>query len=435
MDAPRIGRKIDTVLSHYRALDLAVVEQNTYALTGAAPDQTGLAGVYFGSGASGATTNVLNVVVRDNVFALAAVSTGVTFEAVFIQNPDAQALFDNTWGAAKAFSGNPPGAILEVPGRVIHIDWSPTSSFIFADFPVRNAGTSQVSALKYIPGADWFTASTQAKPSDQATPGTVRVELNNAVLQRLGNGTYSAPLLVQAPGLSSQTVTIEVTVTGNGDVGPFNAALPMLRQSTATVIQAEDYDLGGQGKGYVDLTPAVDHVRLVFVSGGGGSSANIDRFRIAPVDRTLAGKAVLGEATGSNTIEIGTCFAVGVPGSISELRFYLADGESGSHTLRLWGPAGDVLASKLYEGPNTPGWHAVTLSQPVTVTPNLYTVSVEAYTNWQKTGVADRPLVVTRPGVLSFVSGAYAKASANYPNLPLYDYAMTDVEFTPSYAT
>lgn len=209
-----------------------------------------------------------------------------------------------------------------------------------------------------------------------------------------------------------------------------------MRQSTATVIQAEDYDLGGQGKGYVDLTPAVDHVRLVFVSGGGGSSANIDRFRIAPVDRTLAGKAVLGEATGSNTIEIGTCFAVGVPGSISELRLLPRRRRVRQSYAAAVGPSRRRVGievvrrtqhARLARGHAFAAGHRDT--QPLhRVRRSLHELA-EDRRGRQAPGGDKAGRSFVRVGCLR------EGKAANYPNLPLYDYAMTDVEFTPSYAT
>jgi hypothetical protein len=239
-----------------RPLDLVIFERNGYAYTAAtAAEQAAVTGIRIG--ADPTATNTYNVVFRANTFGLAAGGTGVRFTDVATVGRDSVALFDNTYGDAGTDYDAVIGPSVEVPTRIVALSWQPSTSTpppVAVTFRNAGVGTTAKGAVLLLRGADWFTASVQAVPADETADGTIHIQLNNAVLSKLGNGTYAAPLEVTW-STRKRTLTVQVEVTGNANVGPYLGRLPMLRQTEATLMQAEDFDLGGQGKGYVDFSP------------------------------------------------------------------------------------------------------------------------------------------------------------------------------------
>jgi Domain of unknown function (DUF4082)/Galactose oxidase-like, Early set domain/IPT/TIG domain/Kelch motif len=75
-------------------------------------------------------------------------------------------------------------------------------------------------------------------------------------------------------------------------------------------------------------------------------------------------------------IEVGVKFMADVNGSITALRFYKGDQNTGTHIGNLWTATGTLLASATFTGETPSGWQEVTLPTPVTITAHTtYVVS------------------------------------------------------------
>lgn len=87
------------------------------------------------------------------------------------------------------------------------------------------------------------------------------------------------------------------------------------------------------------------------------------------------GTAVTNDGT---VYDLGTIFSPTVAGQVQGIRFYVASGESGAHTARLWNTAGSSLIGGPYTlTVSTPGWYVYNLATPVTVSAGVsYTVVV-----------------------------------------------------------
>src|SRR5262249_21341249 len=143
------------------------------------------------------------------------------------------------------------------------------------------------------------------------------------------------------------------------------------------------------------------------------------------------------ELTETNVVkhEVGSQFAVDVPGYITALSYYRAANEVGSsHTLRLWNQQGVQIAYAV-SNVTGPGWKTVALLSPVYVQPGLYTVSVNANFYFPKESFSVAFANGATPNVINFVAGSYTINGGTFPNRLLSAYAFTDVSFTPDYGT
>ena len=77
-----------------------------------------------------------------------------------------------------------------------------------------------------------------------------------------------------------------------------------------------------------------------------------------------------------NAVELGVKFRSDVAGSITALRFYKGDRNTGTHVGNLWTATGTLLASATFTNETASGWQEVTLQTPVPIAANTtYIVS------------------------------------------------------------
>lgn len=96
-------------------------------------------------------------------------------------------------------------------------------------------------------------------------------------------------------------------------------------------------------------------------------------FRTETAQTQLA--SLLGETTPANAsiadngpIEVGTAFASSTAGSITGIRFYKGEGNTGTHTGSVWSAAGTRLATVTFTQETGTGWQTAWLTTPLNVT-------------------------------------------------------------------
>lgn len=70
----------------------------------------------------------------------------------------------------------------------------------------------------------------------------------------------------------------------------------------------------------------------------------------------------------SAAVELGTAFTPSTTGTVTGIRFYKGEGNTGTHTGNLWTSSGTKLATVTFTGESANGWQTATLAAPITVT-------------------------------------------------------------------
>jgi hypothetical protein len=118
------------------------------------------------------------------------------------------------------------------------------------------------------------------------------------------------------------------------------------------------------------LTNGTDYTFKVSASNAIGSSPASSPSTVATPGNTIyelaAPSTVDSQDTGS--VELGVKFRADSNGSITGIRFYKADANTGTHTGSLWSVTGTRLAQVTFSNESSNGWQAATFSTPVSVT-------------------------------------------------------------------
>ena len=129
-------------------------------------------------------------------------------------------------------------------------------------------------------------------------------------------------------------------------------------------------------------------------------------------------------------ITVGVKFTTSVSGSVTGVRFYKAQANTGTHIGSLWTTSGTLLASATFTNETASGWQQVTFSKPVAVTAGTTYVAsyfapnghYSATSNGLSSAVSNPPLAAvassTSPnGVYTYGSlSAFPNASFNSTN-------------------
>jgi LPXTG-motif cell wall-anchored protein len=112
-------------------------------------------------------------------------------------------------------------------------------------------------------------------------------------------------------------------------------------------------------------------------------------------------------------IELGVKFQSDVDGTVSAVRFYKGDKNTGTHTGSLWTAGGDLIATATFTDETESGWQTVTFDKPVEIVADttyvasyhtstgFYSVTLDAFA----TGPSSGPLHVPGNGA-GFLYGA-----------------------------
>ena len=112
-------------------------------------------------------------------------------------------------------------------------------------------------------------------------------------------------------------------------------------------------------------------------------------------------------------IELGVKFQSDVDGTVSAVRFYKGNKNTGTHTGSLWTAGGDLITTATFTGETAAGWQTVTFDDPVEIVADttyvasyhtsvgFYSVTLDAFAN----GLSSGPLHVPGNGA-GFLYGA-----------------------------
>jgi hypothetical protein len=134
--------------------------------------------------------------------------------------------------------------------------------------------------------------------------------------------------------------------------------------------------------------------------------------------------AVANEAD-TSAIEVGVKFRASVAGSVTGVRFYKGNLNTGTHTAHLWTSTGTLLATATFSGETASGWQQVSFATPVAISANTtYIVSYHAPNGrysvndgyFTGAGVTNGPLTALADGV-DGGNGLYVYGAAgSFPN-------------------
>ena len=142
----------------------------------------------------------------------------------------------------------------------------------------------------------------------------------------------------------------------------------------------------------------------------------------------------------TSAVELGIRFQTSAAGTVSGIRFYKGNQNTGTHTGSLWDSTGARIATLTFTGETASGWQTGTFSSPVTLTPGqVYTASYHtsagyysSTANYFTSNLTSGPLTVPGANNGVFVYG-------NGGTAPTETYEATnywvDVMFNPSTGT
>jgi hypothetical protein len=135
------------------------------------------------------------------------------------------------------------------------------------------------------------------------------------------------------------------------------------------------------------------------------------------------------------SVQVGTRFTTSAAGTVTAIKFYKGAANTGAHTVELWDPNGNLLASAPSTGESASGWQTVSLPTPVTLTPGvIYTAAYESVGG--EYAVSSGGLATVRTvGPLSTVAngGAYVYGDGSaYPSGSSSAWYGVDLVFTPA---
>jgi methionine-rich copper-binding protein CopC len=139
---------------------------------------------------------------------------------------------------------------------------------------------------------------------------------------------------------------------------------------------------------------------------------------IWPATATPANPAV----TDSTAVELGVQFSTDTPGYITGVRFYKADGNTGTHLGHVWTASGTLLGTATFTNESASGWQTATFTNPVAVAPgNVYVASYFAPNgHYEADGGAllngvDSPPLHAMPDRNGTKNGVYHIGSSAFP--------------------
>lgn len=132
---------------------------------------------------------------------------------------------------------------------------------------------------------------------------------------------------------------------------------------------------------------------------------------------------------GGQTWEQSIQFSSSIPGRITHIRFYKANGETGIHFGRIWSDNNVLLREQQFFSETASGWQELTLSNPLTIQPGVkYRVSYNVNTVGAKVQSAFGPPITNWP-VTAF-TGFYTTPAATFPNTGSVSNFLADVKFS-----
>jgi len=252
---------------------------------------------------------------------------------------------------------------------------------------------------------------TSVTPANAATGVGVATTVTATFSEAMNGATLTTSTVVlRDPGNTIVASTVSYNATTNVVTLTPTAALAASTTYTATIT-------GGAG-GVKDLAGNALGSNFVwsFTTAAGPSCP-------CTIWSASATPAVIA-ANDTGAVELGLRFRADQNGTITGVRFYKANTNTGTHVGSLWTNTGTLLATATFAGETASGWQQVTFSAPVAITANT-TYVVSYHTNagnysvnggyFASAGTDNPPLHALATGV-SGANGIYAYGAGGFPN-------------------
>jgi hypothetical protein len=220
-----------------------------------------------------------------------------------------------------------------------------------------------------------LTIANSAASTISVTPASATLSANQSV-----------QFTATTTNMSNTGVTWSLSpVVGSMSSGTYTAPASIPSAQTVTVTATSAADSTKSASATITLTPAAS------------SSISIWPSTATPSIPFYA----------SSPLEIGVKFRSDVAGTITGIRFYKGQENTGVHTGSLWSVAGELLATGAFANETPSGWQTLTFATPVTIAANTtYVASYHSNTGlaidlnyFQLHGVDNPPLHALQSGV------------------------------------
>ncbi|HLH03496.1 MAG TPA: DUF4082 domain-containing protein [Bryobacteraceae bacterium] len=118
----------------------------------------------------------------------------------------------------------------------------------------------------------------------------------------------------------------------------------------------------------------------------------------------------------SSAVTLGLEFQSSAAGTVTAVRFYKGQYDTGTHSGQLWSASGTLLGSVTFGSETASGWQQANFSKPISIQANTtYVISYfapngnyadDTYYNWGGLNAAPLKVVGSAPGVYAYGSGA-----------------------------
>ena len=266
-----------------------------------------------------------------------------------------------SWSAPS--SGGPPSSYVVTP-RIGSTALTPTT---ITGSPPATSAT--------IPGLAPGTQYTFTVHASNANGSGPESAPSNAVTPT-GATAPDAPTAVSATPASASAL-VNWTAPGNNGGSPISGytVTPFTGGQAQTPVQVSANKTSATVSG---LTNGTAYTFKVTATNSVGSTDSNASASVIPADTLFdfSTPATVDSGDG-NSNNLGVSFSSTVPGTVTGIRFYKAQTNTGTHVGDLWSSGGQLLAQAIFTGETASGWQTVVFAQPVQITPG--TIYVASY--------------------------------------------------------
>ncbi|MGN6326406.1 DUF4082 domain-containing protein [Pseudolysinimonas sp.] len=225
------------------------------------------------------------------------------------------------------------------------------------------------------------------------------------------------------------TLTVTAAVTGSGASG---TSLVVTAPGGATVDGASTYSATDGTVSFTPTTPfgwSTAYTATV-MAGGAAVAGGTWSFTTTAAPTQVTGDSIFAlDATPQNAawndptdVQVAVRFSTDVAGTVTAVRFYKGDTNTGTHTGYLWGPDKGLLATVSFTNETASGWQVAQFSQPVSILPGQeYRVGLRSTTgnyavdlNGLANGLTSGHITVPAQGAAYSSGSAYPDALSNH---------------------
>jgi hypothetical protein len=245
-----------------------------------------------------------------------------------------------------------------------------------------------------------ITTSPSSGATGVGTLSTVSVTFNNTL-----NASTVTPSNITLKDSTNTAVPATYSVSNNTvTIAPASPLSPSMTYTADVTTGVTDTNGSALAADYV----------WSFTVGGAGCTTNCTIWPATAGPSTPDGGP-------DSSVEIGVKFTADTDGTVTGIRFYKANTNTGTHIGSLWSSTGQLLQSVIFNGESASGWQQATFTTPVSISANTvyvasYHTDVGHYSDdenfFAAAGVDSPPLHALHTGTLG-ANGVYAYGSGS----------------------